>query len=70
MENIMRDPLPEVLFLSMEDYYLKFSARFWVESYEYGWGKKLEATDKIFRALKEAKIKIPFPVQTVYLEKK
>jgi len=70
MEGIMEDPMAEVLFLSMEDYYLKFSARFWVSNYEDGWDKKLEATDKIFKALKDAKIDIPFPIQTVNVKKK
>ena len=31
--------------------------------------KKLEATEKIYDVLNKAKIKIPFPTQTVYLKK-
>ncbi len=69
MEGIMEDPPVEVLFLSMEDFYLKFSARFWVPDHNEAWGKKLEATDKIFKVLKEAKIDIPFPTQTVHVKK-
>jgi len=69
MEGIMNDSPVEVLFLSMEDFYLKFSARFWVPDHNQAWNKQLEATDKIFRALKEAKIEIPYPIQTVKLEK-
>ncbi len=69
MEDIMDDPPVEVLFLSMEDFYLKFSARFWVADYNMAWDKQLEATDKIFKALKEAKIEIPYPTQTIKLEK-
>ena len=70
IEDIMDDPPVEVLFLSMEDFYLKFSARFWVADYNIAWDKQLEATDKIFKALKEAKIEIPYPTQTVHLKKK
>ncbi len=70
MEDVMDEPAVEVLFLSMEDFYLKFSARFWVPDHSLAWEKQLEATDKIFKALKEAKIEIPFPIQTVYVKKK
>lgn len=70
IENINKEEKPpEVLFLSMEDFYLKFSARFWVYNHLKVWEKKLEATDKIFAALKEANIDIPFPTQTVHLKK-
>ncbi len=69
MDGIMDDPAVEVLFLSMGDSSLNFSARFWVPDHSEAWDKKLEATDKIFRALKEAKIDIPFPTQTVYVKK-
>lgn len=69
IEGLMDDPPIEVLFLSMEDFYLKFSARFWVPDYNQAWDKQLEATDKIFRALKEAKIEIPYPTQTIKVEK-
>ncbi len=70
MEGIMQDPPVEVLFLSMEDFYLKFSARFWVPDHTYAWDKQLEATDKIFKTLKENSIEIPYPIQTIKLEKK
>ena len=69
MEEVMSDPPAEVLFLSMEDFYLKFSARFWVADHELAWGKKLEATDKIFKVLKDNKIEIPYPVQTIHVKK-
>ncbi len=58
----------EVLFVSMEDYYLKFSARIWVDDHTKVWKKKLEATDRIFKALTKEGITIPFPTNTVYLE--
>lgn len=69
LEDTMSDPAPEVLFLEMGDFALKFSARFWVDSQEKVWAKKLEATDKIYKSLNKAKIGIPFPTQTVYLKK-
>lgn len=70
MEGIDNEErLPEVLFISMEDYYLKLEARFWVSDYGDAWKQKLEATDKIFRALKKNNINIPFPTQTILLQK-
>ncbi len=69
MDGIMEDPPVEVLFVSMEDFYLKFSARFWVANYNDVWPKKLEAVDRIFKALKENNISIPFPTQEIILKK-
>lgn len=67
--NIKLDPAPEVLFLAMGESSLNFSARFWIADYGQAWGKKLEATDKIYRTLKANKIDIPFPTQTIHLKK-
>ena len=69
MTEIKTDASPEVLFVSMEDFYLKFSVRFWIADYGQAWSQKLEATDKIFSALKANKIDIPFPTQTIHLKK-
>lgn len=69
IENTKEDPPLEVLFISMGDFSLNFSARFWVEDYGDVWPKKLEATEKIFAALNKNKIQIPFPTQTVELVK-
>lgn len=63
------DKMPEVLFMSMEDFYLRFSARFWVDNYGDAFRSKIDATDKIFTALKKHKIDIPFPTHTVKMEK-
>lgn len=70
MEGIDKeDRLPEVLFVEMGESALLFYARFWVADYEDEWKRKLEATDKIFRALRENNISIPYPTKTVHLIK-
>jgi len=68
MHDVMPDPAPTVQFLEMGDFALKFQANFWVDRWDKSWNKKLEATEKIYDALRKAKIRIPFPTQTVYLK--
>ena len=70
MDGVMSNPAPSIQFLEMGDFALKFKAYFWVEKWTEAYGKKLEATEKIYNALQKAKIGIPFPTQTVYLKQK
>ena len=70
MEGVMADPAPSIQVIEMGDFALKFKAYFWVEKWNEAYGKKLEATEKIYNALNKAKIGIPFPTQTVYLKGK
>lgn len=70
MKDVLDVPIPTVEFLEMGDFSLHFAARFWVKSWEYSTDKKIEATQKIYEALNKARISIPFPTHTVYLEKK
>ena len=67
-EWVLKKPEPEVCFMEMGDFALKFRAFFWVDHWEKV-GKKLEATELIYDALNKAKIGIPFPTQTVHVEK-
>lgn len=69
MHDVMAEPAPTVQFLEMGDFALKFQANFWVDRWDKSWNKKLEATEKIYGALRRAKIGIPFPTQTIYLKK-
>lgn len=69
MKDILDDPKSSVDFLEMADFALKFRVYFWVPDWNIAYNKKIEATDKIYQALNKAKIKIPFPTQTVYLKK-
>lgn len=63
------EPEPKVVFTSMGDFALTMQAKFWVPDYINQYDKLLEATKKIYNALNEAGISIPFPTQTVYLKK-
>ncbi len=69
MEGVMADPAPAVQFVEMGDFALKFKAHFWVEKWSEAYNQKLEATEKIYNALRKAKIAIPYPTQTVYLKR-
>lgn len=69
MEGVLDDPAPEVYFLSMGDFSLHFRSIFWVSEWDKEFWKKIEATEKIYNGLRKAKIKIPFPTQTIYLKK-
>ncbi len=68
MEGVLTEPAPSIQFIEMGDFALKFKAYFWVEKWGESYSKKLEATEKIYNALRKAKIGIPFPTQTVYLK--
>ncbi|MBT3836033.1 mechanosensitive ion channel family protein [Candidatus Woesearchaeota archaeon] len=69
MEGLLDEPAPDVIFLSMGDFALQFKALFWVDQWGEAFGKKLEATEKIYNALNKAKIGIPYPTHTVYMKK-
>jgi MscS family membrane protein len=69
VDKVLEEPEPVVQFLKMADFSLNFVARGWVEDYLDAWGTWLEMTEKIYDALNEAHIKIPFPTRTVYTKK-
>ncbi|MBU2476768.1 mechanosensitive ion channel [Candidatus Micrarchaeota archaeon] len=62
-----KDPVVE--FLSMGDFSLNFSAKFWCDDYGEVWGTERELTKEIYNGLVKNKINIPFPTQTIYLQK-
>lgn len=69
IQGVECDPAPVVTFEQMGDFSLDFQARFWIPMWSDQYMKKIEATKKIYNALNEAGIGIPFPTHTVYLEK-
>ncbi|MBW2967403.1 mechanosensitive ion channel, partial [Candidatus Woesearchaeota archaeon] len=70
MKGIMSDPAPSVVFLEMADFSLNMAARFYVENLDDAFGKKEEATTRIYSLLNKKRIGIPFPTSTVYLHKR
>jgi MscS family membrane protein len=69
MKGLKKTPVPVVEFTEMGDSSLNCVAKFWVPHYNDAYGKKLEATDLIYKELNKAKIGIPFPTTTVYIKK-
>lgn len=69
IENVLKDPAPTIEFNSMGNFSLNFTAKMWVDTYGEVHSTKLEATDLIHKALIKNKIDIPFPTQTIHLEK-
>ncbi len=63
------DRKPVVEFLSMGDFSLNFTAKFWCDDYTNVWSAERELTTAIYNGLNKNKIGIPFPTQTVYLQK-
>jgi len=70
IKKIMKQPVPQVLFTEMADSSLNFKLLFWVDNYGDAFSKKLEANELVYSELNKAKIGIPFPSTSVYLEKK
>tara|TARA_Y100000310_G_C20674023_1_gene811853 strand:- start:1830 stop:2888 length:1059 start_codon:yes stop_codon:yes gene_type:complete len=68
-KKLLNDPTPDVQFLSMGDSSLDFQAVFWVEKWTDAWSRKLEVTESIYDGLNKAKIGIPFPTRTIYMQK-
>ncbi len=68
MENVYDDPVPDVIFVEMGDYGLKFKARFWVD-WDKGYDKWVEATGLIYEALHKAKMGIPYPTRTIFMKR-
>lgn len=69
MNEILFDPAPQVLFLNMGNFSLDMSARVWVDDYNKQFSRKLEMTEIIYNVLTENGIEIPFPTQTVHVQK-
>lgn len=69
MPGINQDPAVSAIMVAMADSGLSWQVRFWVNDQGMAFDKKIEALDKIYKALNEAKITIPFPTRTVYLKK-
>jgi MscS family membrane protein len=69
IQGVESNPEPVVTFEQMGDFSLDFQAKFWIPMWSDQYMKRIEATKKIYNALNQAGIGIPFPTHTVYLEK-
>jgi len=68
LDNVMKEPEPDVLFMEMADFSLNFRAQYWVPSYDKRFMSKVQANNLVYDALNKAGIGIPFPTRTVYLK--
>ncbi len=67
LDDILKDPEPQVLFLNMGDFSLDMCARVWVDNYGKQFARKLEMTELVYNILNESGIEIPFPTRTVHM---
>ncbi len=70
LDDVMKEPKPDVLFMEMADFSLNFRAQYWVPSYDKRFMSKVKANELIYEALNKAGIGIPFPTRTVYIKQK
>lgn len=69
IENIEKDPEPNVRFIEMGNSSLNFKAYYYVNNFENRFASIDEANTKIYNALNKAGIEIPFPQMDVHLKK-
>lgn len=67
VKNVLKEPEPRILFLSMGDFALQFKLMIWVDSLDKKWPTHQEVITKLYKALNKEKIGIPFPTRTVYM---
>jgi small-conductance mechanosensitive channel len=69
MPDVNLEPPVSAIMVAMADSGLNWQVRFWVSNQGEAFDKKIEALDKIYKALNQENIGIPFPTRTVYLKK-
>ena len=69
IEGLMKDPVPEVQFMEMGEFALKFRLVFWVEKWSQAFNMKLKLNELVYDVLNKNKIGMPFPTRTVYIKK-
>ncbi|NQS90225.1 mechanosensitive ion channel, partial [Patescibacteria group bacterium] len=69
VKGILKNPEPNAYFMEMADFSLNFHLIFWIENYR----DRIKITDGIislaYEQLQKEGIKIPFPTQTIYIER-
>ena len=69
LPGVLKKPAPKILMTDMGDFALNFQALFWIEDFDLIFEIKPLTTEKIYNALTQEGISIPFPTRTVYLKK-
>ena len=69
VKGVLENPEPKVYFMEMADFSLNFHLIFWIKNYR----DRIKITDEVtslaYEQLQKEGIKIPFPTQTLYIEK-
>jgi small-conductance mechanosensitive channel len=65
--NVLKTPPPRAFFLSFGDSALEFILRGWIADFNDGYAVRSELGVAVQRALKEAKISVPFPQRDLHL---
>lgn len=68
-EHVLKDPAPNIWFLEMGDFSLKFKLMFYVDDLSNKWLTHQVVITNLFKSLKKNKIGIPFPTRTLYMKK-
>jgi len=66
-DKILKDPEPFISFDGFGESSLDFTVRFWIDDFQLGLRMKSAISIAINKALKEAKIEIPFPQRDLHL---
>ncbi|HLG23603.1 MAG TPA: mechanosensitive ion channel family protein [Candidatus Nanoarchaeia archaeon] len=69
VENVLKEPAPEVQMASMGDFSLNFRVLYFVPDFDVKYRTKAAVVEQIYNDLQKAGIVIPFPTRTVYLKK-
>ena len=69
IEGVEKDPAPAVYFSNLGDYALEFLIVLWVDSPGHQFAAKTKINEEVYNKFNEEGILIPFPTQSVYLEK-
>ena len=69
VKGILKTPEPKAYFMEMANFSLNFHLIFWIENYR----NRIKITDEVislaYEQLQKEGIKIPFPTQTIYIER-
>ena len=67
-DYLLQDPPPTVVFVGLGESSLDFQAKYWVAEFSLGVSSKSELLTKIYSALNDHDIAIPFPQRDIYIK--
>ena len=70
IEEILKEPAPQVYFMEMADFSLNFLVVFWIRHFKHRFVVQDKFISLAYEELQNQGIQIPFPTRTIYMEKK